>query len=83
MDNTDLEKKLLYRCLHRGCKETDFLLGRFGEDEIKEMDLDTQKIFDELLNEDDMLIYDWFLAKQKNPEKYDVLLKEVQIFHKL
>jgi len=83
MTNTDLIKKLLYRCLHRGCKETDFLLGGFGEEKIKEMDLVAQNIFDEFLNEDDMLIYDWILSKQKHPEKYDSLVNEIRDFHKI
>lgn len=83
MTNTNLENKLLYRCLHRGCKETDFLLGKFGEERIKLMDLKAQNIFDEFLNEDDMLIYDWILSKQQYPEKYDILIKDIQVFHKI
>ncbi|MBL6664583.1 MAG: succinate dehydrogenase assembly factor 2 [Rickettsiales bacterium] len=80
---TDLENKLLYRCLHRGCKETDFLLGKFGEAKLLQMNVEEQNCFDSFLNEDDMLIYDWILSKQECPNKYEGLIKQIQIFHKI
>ena len=80
---TDLENKLLYRCLHRGCKETDFLLGKFGEIKVFEMNLEEQSLFDDFLSEDDMLIYDWILSKLECPAKYSELVKQIQIFHKI
>ena len=83
MPNTDLENKLLYRCLHRGCKETDFLLGKFGEVKIQEMNIQTQRIFDDFLSEDDMLIYDWILDKKECLEKYQLLVEDIRQFHNI
>lgn len=83
MTNIDLKNKLLYRSIHRGCKETDFLLGKFGESNIENMTDNEHKIFDEFLNEDDMLIYDWILAKQIHPSKYDELVQDIRKFHNI
>lgn len=79
----DLVNKLLYRSLHRGCKETDFLLGKYSESFVFEMDLGELKLFEEFLEEDDMAIYDWILSKINAPEKYSKLLKKIRDFHKI
>ena len=34
MNKEILIKQLLYRSKHRGCKETDILLGKFAEEKI-------------------------------------------------
>ena len=56
-------KKIIYRAVHRGCKETDFLLGDFfvaNKESLSELGLD---LCEKFLEEDDMLIYDWILEK--------------------
>ena len=34
MSNENLIKQLLYRSVHRGCKETDFLVGEYAKSEL-------------------------------------------------
>jgi antitoxin CptB len=83
LETQNLINKLLYRSVHRGCKETDFLLGKYGEIFLEKMDLEKLKLFEEFLDEDDMMIYDWILEKVSAPQKYDDLLLEIREFHKI
>ena len=76
-------KKILYRAIHRGCKETDFLLGVFfktNQSNLREYNLDLCENF---LSEDDMLIYDWILNKTEIPKQYIKLVTAIQKFHKI
>ncbi len=76
-----LRKQILYRSTHRGCKETDFLIGEFAKvklDEIADLQL-----FSEFLEEDDLEIYDWILGKYEGPEKYKDLVGELRGFHRI
>ncbi|MBU6339269.1 MAG: succinate dehydrogenase assembly factor 2 [Rickettsiales bacterium] len=81
MDKEILIRQLLYRSKHRGCKETDILLGKFIEDKINEFDDKKLQLYHELINEDDMLIYDWILGKENILEKYIDLIEEIRVFH--
>jgi len=83
MQNQDLLNKLSYRSLHRGCKETDFLLGKYGEAKISNMKAEELKLFDEFLEENDMQIYDWILEKYSPPKQYEELLQDIREFHSL
>ncbi len=76
-------KKIIYRAVHRGCKETDFLLGDFfvaNKDNLSELSLDLCESF---LNEDDMLIYDWILEKIPTEIIYQNLIEKIRQFHGL
>ena len=78
-----LVKQLLYRSIHRGCKETDFLIGEFAKEKIYSFNAEELKIFADFIVEDDLLIYDWILAKYEMPEKYDAIVKNIREFHKM
>jgi len=100
MDNSELQiKKILYRAVHRGCKETDFLLGNFfvaNKSALKNFELD---LCEKFLSEDDMLIYDWIIGKTqlptqsstqllpqlqtKFPIEYQKLIDAIRAFHKI
>lgn len=80
---TALIKQLSYRSTHRGCKETDFLIGGFATAKLQEMTEAELNLFAEFSEEDDMQIYDWILDKYDAPEKYTQLLTDIRIFHKL
>ena len=76
-------KKIIYRAVHRGCKETDFLLGDFfvaNKNDISELGLD---LCEKFLDEDDMLIYDWILEKIPHDEIYKNLIEKIRKFHGL
>ncbi len=81
-DSDILRKKIFFRANHRGCKETDFLLGKFFSQKIDELKDEDLGLCDQFLKEDDMLLYDWMLGKKDSPEKYTTLIKKIQSFHK-
>ena len=76
-------KKIIYRAVHRGCKETDFLLGDFfvaNKNNLTELGLE---LCEKFLNEDDMLIYDWILNKIPYDIIYQNLIEKIRKFHGL
>ncbi len=76
-------KKIIYRAVHRGCKETDFLLGDFfvaNKESLSELGLD---LCEKFLEEDDMLIYDWILEKIPTEIIYQNLIEKIRKFHGL
>ncbi len=76
-------KKIIYRAVHRGCKETDFLLGDFfvaNKNNLSELGLE---LCEKFLNEDDMLIYDWILEKIPTEIIYQNLIEKIRKFHGL
>ena len=76
-------KKALYRSLHRGCKETDILLGKFAEAKLNELSETEFALYDEFIQEDDAEIYDWLLSATSTKEKYQNLILMIQQFHNL
>lgn len=76
-------KKIIYRAVHRGCKETDFLLGdffEFNQNNLVDFDLNLCENF---LQEDDWEIYDWILNKNPIPKQYKKLISAIQKFHQI
>ncbi len=81
MQKETLIKQLIYRSNHRGCKETDILLGKFIREKIFKFSDEELQSYKLLIAEDDVLIYDWILGKEKVPEIYIELVKKIQEFH--
>jgi len=81
--NNSQIKKILYRAVHRGCKETDFLLGDFFVKNQHEITNLGEQLCDEFLNEDDMEIYDWVLDKSAIPTRYQLIIKKIRNFHNI
>ncbi|WPY01457.1 Succinate dehydrogenase assembly factor [Candidatus Trichorickettsia mobilis] len=66
MNSQDLSlirKKLLYKSKHRGCKETDLILGKFAEEFIFSMNSSELTEFAKILEQNDADIYDWCSGK--------------------
>jgi antitoxin CptB len=76
-----LKKKLLYRSIHRGCKETDFLVGEFAKENIDKMNNEQLANYQNFLAENDVEIYDWLLNKEFPPLKYKELINKIKEFH--
>ncbi|NBV06169.1 MAG: succinate dehydrogenase assembly factor 2 [Proteobacteria bacterium] len=81
MNKEILLKQLFYRSVHRGCKETDFLIGEYAKAKLTE--ISDLELFKNFLEEDDLKIYDWILAKSEAPELYLELIKNIREFHKI
>jgi antitoxin CptB len=65
MDNSTQirHKRLLFRSWHRGCKETDLILGRFADHKLAQLSGAQLDGFEKLLQEDDTDIWDWLTGK--------------------
>lgn len=69
-----LRKRALFRSNHRGCKEMDLVMGQFAEQRLHELSEDMLKCYDALLDEDDLLIWDWVIGRKQPDEKYSALV---------
>ncbi len=68
-DDTDLlRRRLRYQSWHRGCKETDIILGFFCDQHLNDMDDAALRQFEAILNEDDADLFQWLTAKVAAPE---------------
>lgn len=83
MNKDLLIKTLLYRSLHRGCKETDILLGKYAVEKINDFDDDKLDTYSKFVLEDDAYLYDWILDKSTIPSEYKGLIEDIRLFHKL
>jgi antitoxin CptB len=63
MEHQTLIKRLKYRSWHRGCKETDLILGNFSDTELEKMTEGQLQVYEALLEEDDAHIWDWLNGK--------------------
>jgi len=68
-------KRLTYRSWHRGCKETDQILGRFADARLNSLKPTFIDAYEQLLDEDDADIWNWLTGKMEPPEKYKLLLE--------
>jgi antitoxin CptB len=60
-------KRLRYQSWHRGCKETDVILGHFCDQHIESLDAKGLKRFEEILDQDDADLYRWLTGEQDVP----------------
>lgn len=83
MDNKEIFiKKLIYQSLHRGCKETDIILGEFAKEELSKLDIQALLDFEKLLQLNDNDIYSWFSAqKELNTTFTTDILNRIKEFH--
>jgi antitoxin CptB len=77
MKNADLIKRLRYRSWHRGCKETDLILGRFADSVLDNLSPASLEIYEKLLNENDADIWDWVRGKE-TPAEYTELMEIIR-----
>ena len=64
-----LRKRLIFRSWHRGCKETDLVLGRFCDRYINDFNEADLARFDAILEEDDADLYKWLTGALPIPER--------------
>jgi antitoxin CptB len=77
MDDIRL-KRLIYRSWHRGCKETDLILGRFANNGLPNLPPAMLDLYEALLEENDADIWNWLTGKAHTPEEYELLLAMLQ-----
>jgi antitoxin CptB len=64
-------KRLLFRSLHRGTKETDLLIGGFAERYVADLDSAQLDRFEALLEVPDPELFDWVTARRPPPPEHD------------
>ena len=71
-------KKLLIRGWRRGTKELDLILGRFSDKNISKFAISELYLYEQLLSNDDHLIYSWLFEKEESPKIFKILVEKIQ-----
>ena len=71
MTNEMRLKRLLYQSLHRGCKETDMILGNFASKHLYKLTDAEIDMYENFINEKDWDIYAWVVGSENLPKKHD------------
>ncbi|MCE3232936.1 MAG: hypothetical protein K0R98_1193 [Rickettsiaceae bacterium] len=64
-------KRLIYQSVHRGCKETDALLGKFAAKHLNNFSDEEIDMYEAFINEDDWDIYAWMVGNLPFPQEHD------------
>lgn len=72
-------KRLRIRSWRRGTKEMDLILGPFFDARGTEMDAGTLDRYEELLNENDQDLYQWFSGQSDAPDELASLLDVIRV----
>lgn len=71
MQKDDRLKRLLYQSFHRGCKETDAILGCFSKTYLASFSDEELDMYEKFISEDDWDIYGWLIGQIPFPEEHD------------
>ena len=71
-------KRLKYRSTYRGCREMDFLLSKFADNELDNLSSDELDQYSKLLDMEDPDIYDWILSKKEAPSEVSHIISKIQ-----
>jgi antitoxin CptB len=78
-----LLRKVIYKSLHRGCKENDVLIGKFAASQLQDFSDESLLIYADFLEEDDYKIYHWILNNEITSDKYLDIITKIRKFHSL
>jgi antitoxin CptB len=75
-------RRLLYRCWHRGTRETDLIMGPFADACIGDLSDAELVDFERLSDAPDPDIYAWVTGEIAVPEHYDTpVMRRLRTFH--
>jgi antitoxin CptB len=75
-------RRLLYRLWHRGTREMDLIMGRFGDAVIGELGEADLGELERLAEVPDPDLYDWLTGARPVPPNYDVtVFRRLNSFH--
>ncbi len=81
MDRDSLTKKLIYQSNHRGCKELDYVLGRFATlENFAQMELEMLILYTEMLELNDWDLYNMLTMKAESG-KFEALMATILHAH--
>lgn len=68
IDHETRLRRVRYRSWHRGCKETDVILGRFADERLETLTPEQLTVYEKLLDEQDVDIWNWLVGKEQAPD---------------
>ena len=78
MSIENFRKKLSIRSWRRGTKELDLILGRFSDANLVNLEIDQLDLYEQLLSNEDHLIYSWLFQKEDSPKIFNDLIRQIQ-----
>ena len=78
MDIDTVRKRLIIRSWRRGTKELDLILGSFSDNNVSKLKMTELDLYEQLLSNDDHVIYGWLFEKEKSPKIFYNLIKQIQ-----
>ena len=78
MSRKVVQKRLSIRSWRRGTKELDLILGQFSDKNLVELKMSELNLYEQLLSNDDYLIYNWLFGKEDSPEIFKSLIERIQ-----
>lgn len=79
-DKQDRLKRFKMRSWRRGTKEMDMVLGPFSDTELVGLNEAQLALYDALLSENDLDLYQWVTGQVETPEHYLDLLTSISEF---
>ena len=71
-------KRILIRSWRRGTKELDLILGKFSNNNVSKLEMTELDLYEQLLSNDDDVIYNWLFGKEEIPKIFSSLIKQIQ-----
>jgi len=78
--NNSRLKRLIFRSVHRGCKETDLIFGQFATQTLPTLQGAELDAYERLLDEDDADIWQWLIEKQTPEPEYVSLINQLKTY---
>ena len=78
MEIDTVRKRLLIRSWRRGTKELDLILGKFSNDNVRKLEMTELDLYEQLLSNDDHVIYNWLFEKEEIPKIFYNLIRQIQ-----
>lgn len=77
-------RRALFRAMHRGTKEMDWLLGRYAEKHLPTMNEDALDVFEQLLSVADPDLTNWIMTPSLMEDRaLEPLVLAIRAFHGL
>ncbi len=73
VNKENLIKKLKYRSIYSGSKESNFIFSKFATEQLKLMNLEELRSYEKFLELGDLIIWNWVSKNQKPPNIKDKL----------
>ncbi|SCV63348.1 Flavinator of succinate dehydrogenase [Anaplasma phagocytophilum] len=74
---SEIRRRLLYRSVHRGCKEMDILLGSFAQHHLHLLSDEQVANYEAIVELDDALLYSYVVGRVPIPQGIDSALIEL------